>query len=238
MPNYAVPDWVKPGCLPRKTQFGKLKGVPAFRESIEVIPKKDWPELIPKQPGIRFCVPEPEGVYNQGQVGSCACESGSQALSIVRVFCGQPWLLFNPYGIYGRVNGGVDAGSSLDDVAAFLRKYGAFPESVWPRSKGWRAEPTDEAYEAAYSYRLLESYDIGSAEEAVTALLLGMPVHYGSNGHAKCFVRVLTPEKGLYVNSWGSDWGDGGFGTERFANIWWQYGAFAYRTAVDTGRIS
>ena len=231
MGRFDTPSWFKSGCLPRESEFGKLKGCPVFRDVINVIPQSEWQGLLEQHDGLRQFVPS-GGVYDQNGVGSCAAEASNQAVSIARVFAGQPHVLFNPWFTYHTTSGGVDGGSTIDGNLAFLKKYGACPESVWSRSKGWEAKPSDEAYEAALQYRILEFFDLDTIEEAGTALLLGFDVVYGSNGHAKCYVRMLSPKIGEYANSWG-DWGDEGFGTERFDNIWWQYGAFAVRSVVD-----
>lgn len=238
MPNYDTPPWFIPGALPRKSRFGTLKSVPPFREAIEVIPRSDWPELLKSHTGLRFCTPEREGIYDQDGRGSCASEACNQMVSVLRVFSGQPWVLFNPLFTYIRVSGGVDRGSTLDDNILDLQKYGACPESVWPRSAvtSLTVKPPDAAFEAAARYKLLEVFDIASIDECVTALLKGFPVYYGSQGHAKLFVRALDETKGLYVNSWGAGWGDGGYGIEKFASVNFSYGMFAGRSALDIGQ--
>lgn len=244
MPDYSTPVWFKSGALPRQTAFGKLKGVPVFRDVIEIIPESEWLSLIPKQDGLRQCVPpcygheSEQGIYDQDGVGSCASEAKDQSMSIIRVAKGLRWVEFNPWGTYYTVSGGVDRGSTLDDNIAFAMERGCFPESIWPRSKGWRAKPSDAAYEAAYDYRLLEVFDIETREEAGTALLKGWPVYYGSNGHAKVFVRLTEDGNTcIYANSWALTWGDGGFGMERLTSVNFGYGCFAVRSVVDTDEI-
>jgi hypothetical protein len=227
--EHGRPAW---GALPRKTKFGALAGVPPFREVIEVIPQRDWPDLLPNHRGLDWCV---GSVYDQDGVGSCASESSTQGVAVLRVFAGSDWIEFNPWFVYHTVSGGVDRGSSLDDNVAFLTEHGACPESVWPRSKGWRATPSQAAYDAARAFRLVEVFDIGSVDELGTALLKGFPVYYGSNAHAKLFTRMLDPETGRYINSWAESWGDQGFGTERFRSVEINYGAFAFRCARDEG---
>ena len=236
MGQYDTPQWFKSGCLPRESVFGKLKGCPPLRDVIDIIPKSEWQGLLEQHDGQRQFIPN-DGIYDQGQVGSCAAESSNQAISVVTVFTGQPHILFNPYFTYHTTSGGSDNGSTIDGNLAFLKQYGACPESAWPRSKGWQTKPSNAAYEAAYNHRILEFFDLQSVEEAGTALLLGFPVVYGSDGHAKCYVRMLSPTAGEYANSWGEGWGDEGFGTEQFNNVWWQYGAFAVRSVVDLAPV-
>lgn len=139
---------------------------------------------------------------------------------------------FNPYFVYRHVNHGRDAGSSIDANLAYLRQDGVCPEAVWPRSKGWRARPSQEAYRIAKRYRILEFYDVTNEVELVSCILYGIPVVFGYSGHAICAVAMADTRRLIYVNSWGSNWGDSGFGTLSLSRIYWPYGAFAVRTAT------
>jgi hypothetical protein len=103
---------------------------------------------------------------------------------------------------------------------------------VWPRDKGWRKNPSDEADTAALEYKGMEWFDISSTDEFGTALLKGFPVVWGSAGHAKCAVELLSTSEFSYLNSWDPTWGDQGFGTERLSAIEWGYGAWALRSTV------
>lgn len=247
MPNYTMPNDFKPGLLPRKTNFGQLKGVPIFREKIQVIPQNEQRELLKQVIGLRQYVGD---IFNQDGIGSCAAESSVQGVSICRLYSGQEFVQFNPWFTYGRpaahgypggTSGGRDQGSTIDDNIKDLMEIGACPTSVFPRydSNGniinqWNKTPPVEAYEEAAKYKLLEVFDLSTVDEMRTALLLGMPVIYGSDGHAKCYVKILDMETGLYANSWNESWGDEGFGTEKFNNVLIQYGAFALRVAMDS----
>lgn len=247
MPNYATPTWFKTGCLPRKTKFGTLRNVPLFREAIEVMPREEQRLYIPQIQGLRQFVGD---IFNQDGIGSCAGESTNQGLSIVRMYMGLKFIRFNPWFTYGRpaaygypqgTSGGRDQGSTIDDNIKDLMEIGPCPHDVFPRydENGrvlhhWNSTPPREAYEAAEKLKLLEVFDLSTVDEMRTALLKGMPVIYGSDGHAKCYVKCKDMETGIYANSWDESWGDQGFGEERFDNVWIQYGAFALRTAMDT----
>jgi hypothetical protein len=155
---------------------------------------------------------------------------------VAEVFSGQEFVELNPWFVYHTTSGGRDAGSSIDENLRFVRQYGIAPMSVWGRDKGWRQRPSDEAYDAALEHRIDEFYDITTVKEFVTALLLRMPVVWGANGHSVLKVEHLNDREGLDLNSWGSDWGDGGFGVwAPYRSITWQYGAFAIRTTTWTG---
>jgi hypothetical protein len=199
------------GCLPRKYKLGEV--CPMFSERIKVIPQREWSDYI-GQISLR---PFVKHVLDQQYAGSCATESSTQSVMIGRAFRGKLDVLLNPWFIYYTTSHGQDrgdgrsGGSSIDENLEFIRENGIAPESIWPRSKGWMTKPSDEAYEAAKEFRIVEFYDITSIVEMVSALLLGFPVVYGASGHSVCKIEHLSDSQGLDINSWGTDkWGDGG----------------------------
>jgi hypothetical protein len=198
MSKFNVPSSFNPGVLPRQSNFGTLPQTPAYRDSpYPVLSDDDIRDIVRSQnkPTGRELV---WSVFDQGSVGSCASESKDGAVKIVRAGEGREPVEFNPYATYGRVNGGYDQGSSLDDNVTFAAEHGCFPESAWPRSKGWRAMPSEEAYEEAYKYRLSESYDIDTSRRAFygeffSALVsVDKPaIHFGYPGHAIVAVSLV-----------------------------------------------
>ncbi len=215
------------GCLPRESRVGE--NCPMFSSKIETIPRREWS----KYEGKISLEPLVTEIFDQGQVGSCAAESSVQALQICRAMAGQPFVGLNPYSVYHSTSSGRDRGSSIDVNLRYLREHGCCPEDLWPREKGWRERPSEEAMRHAKRYRILEFYDIETVEEMVTALLKGFPVVYGANGHAVCKISHLNDSKGLDVNSWGEGWGDDGMGVwAEYRHIGWNYGAFAVRTTA------
>lgn len=224
MSKLIIPNGKKTGCLPRTSRPGEV--CPLFREYIDVIPQEEWKEYVGKI-DLRDHV---NHIKDQDGVGSCATESTAQGVEVSRDFAGFEWVRLNPWFIYYHTSGGTDRGSSIDDNLRFVRENGVVPESVWPRSKGWRTKPSEEAYEAALNFTIEEFFDLSSIAEAGTALLKGFPVVFGWEGHSVLYTSVITRRKGEYANSWDSDWGDEGFGELAFSEVNWQYGAFAIRT--------
>jgi len=222
-PHAVFPAGRKPGVLPRKSRLGEI--CPRASEHIKLIPRDEWDERA-ADISLR---PHVHTVLDQGSVGSCATESTAGGIMVARSMQGLTHVVLNPWFIYQKTSGGRDQGSNIDTNLAFVRQYGCAPESVWPRSKGWRSRPSDEAYDAALQFRIDEFYDIASVDEFVSAVLTGYPVVYGSAGHS-----VLRVEKDLDLNSWSTNWKDGGFGLWASLNaINWGYGAFAIRIATQ-----
>lgn len=227
------PAWFKPGCLPRKSKFGEW--CPALRDHIDgILPIDEWEEHIAKV-RMRHLVWH---ILYQASVGSCASEGTTQTLYVARETAGLERVTLNPYSLYHYTSYGRDGGSSIDDNLRLARgdhprwpgKGGIAPQEIWPRSKGWRTEPSEEARAEAWKYRIDEFYDVGSWEEFGTALLKGFAVSFGYPGHAIAAVELVDKNTVRYANSWG-DWGDQGFGTIHRRSIQWSYGVFAVRTA-------
>ena len=224
MSTLIIPDGMKTGCLPRKTKFGECCSL--FGEKIQVIPVREWSDLL-GDVSLRPCVSK---IKNQGNVGSCASEAVSQSVEIIRCAQGQEWVELNPWSVYWSVSGGRDQGSSIDENLVYVRANGVCPESIWPRSKGWKTKPSAAALEAAKLYRIDEFFDITSIEELGTALLKGFCVQFGWNGHSVVMVELLDTQTALYCNSWSESFGDQGFGTIKLSSVNFSYGAFCTRS--------
>lgn len=226
------------GAIPRDDQPGN--GCPFLRDQpgFNLIPPQDWAGIIAGGANLSSLV---WSVLNQGSIGSCASEAAAGGLKVVREISGLERIEYNPYGAYGRLNGGRDQGSTLGGNLRFLRDYGAFPESVWPRSKGWQPKPDEQSYAAANLNRLDEYFEISSWAEAGTAVLNGWIVNFGLPGHSVLLVDMLNDQQGLYLNSWSETWGEksihndilsGGFGVVSRRSVQYSYGLYCYRTSI------
>jgi hypothetical protein len=224
-----VPPGKKKGLLLRDDRPGESCGFLRDMPTIDVIPVAQWPEWI--EAGITMR-PEVPWIYDQDGVGSCAAESACGGLDLIRSVCGYEPVKFNPWGVYHYTGGGNDNGSTLVANLKFLRERGAYPESVWPRSKGYRATPDAAADEAAKKYKILEFYEVQSWEEFGSALLHRFPVYWGYTGHAILGVQLLNTSQFLYRNSWGEAWSDNGFGVANASSIQWGYGVYVVCNAI------
>lgn len=231
-----LPEGIKGGLLPRRDRPGESCPMLSAAAGFDVIPRSEWATWIGRSANLSSAV---WSIFNQESVGSCASESVCGGFKICRELAGLPKVEFNPLGIYGRVNGGSDNGSTLSDNLTFLRDKGAFPESIWPRSKGWRANPSQEAYDAAKNYRLDEFFEVSNWDEFATALLRGWPVYYGRQSHAIVAVDLLNDRQVVYLNSWGQ-WGQGtefcdipyGFGIDNYSVLDFRYGCYCMRSTI------
>jgi len=181
------------GTKNRVSDYGKLKirgtYLPVIRDVMDVIPESDWLDII-RDPNKPECSSLAWYTNDQNGNGSCASEAANKGTEVVREASGREKVAFNPLFTYHTVSGGRDSGSSLDDNVAFVKEYGCCPESVYPRSKGFRAKPPEEAYAAAENYKADEIYDVDNSSSTVfkqefgSALLYGYPVDFGIPGHS------------------------------------------------------
>ena len=207
-------------------------------QGIDIVPEEDWEayleEGLQQDPefGLGVEVNSQDSLYDQNGFGSCAAEGVCGLTETMRDVAGLDHVLFNPLGTYHTTGGGRDNGSSLIANMRFAREFGCFPESVHPRSLGYRVRPDGAAYEAALPYRIDEFYEVSNRLEFGSALMQRFGVYAGYSGHAWFTVRLMNKLQIKWRNSWGTSWGDRGYGILNFSRVQWSYGCYAVRTTI------
>lgn len=156
--------------------------------------------------------------------------------------------LFSPSWIYNQINDGVDLGSRPTDALQLIVDSGAATLATMPYSDGdYRTQPGSEARaEAAYykadSFAAVRSLDmIKRSLAARTPVTIGIDLYdsfYRLTGTRSVFndyagstigghaVTIVGYDDNAFggafkvINSWGTDWGDGGY-------FWLPYNAFS-----------
>lgn len=218
------------GCLPRVAQPGEIYPVFGERPGGRLIPRAEWREVDHSHLVTK--------ILDQDGQGACNAFASVQALMCLRTEAGLPYVELSAGNLYGRINGGRDAGSTLGDAIQTLEREGVckastighlqWRKSTWPA--GWQEE--------ARRFRVLEAWDCPSFDHLASALQLGFFVNLGilvggnfetdsdgwvpdrrggGGGHAMCGVGLFRhPRTGRWgikvANSWGTDWGLAGFG--------------------------
>ncbi|WP_455387608.1 hypothetical protein [Petrachloros mirabilis] len=204
-------------------------------DGFELIDEKHWNELADtghhkaRDKFFRYTL-------DQNGTGSCAAESENGCKAACDAKSRQPEVFYNPLFSYHTTSGGRDGGSAIGDNLDHCLTVGCCPEEIWPRSKGFRATPSSQAYEIAGFFKGREYYVIETKQEFVSSLFGGFFNHFGyligGGGHAVSGCRYLKNGKFRFKNSWAVTWGDNGFGELNLSQIYWPFGAYAYRDVV------
>ena len=226
----------------RYPEFGVARPKPA------IIPRDMWREV-----DFSHFVPE---ILDQDAQGSCSAFASVQALHVCRAIAGAPYVRLSPGNLYGRINGGRDAGATLADAIAALEVVGVCRASIigeyeWRQSRwpaGWK--------EDAKKFRVTEAWDCPTFEQissaiqhgfaTVVGVFVGRNFRVGSDGwvadyagggggHALCGVGLkYHPTRRtwgvLVANSWGANWGMRGFAV--IPENYFRYSPFADAWAV------
>lgn len=199
-------------------------------------------------------------VKNQNGIGSCNAHGTVYLVEACRRLQGLKDVLLSPGYLYGRINGGVDRGSFLEDAMTWMMERGTVPASMVPELD-WRSVPS-EAAEESKKYRILEVWLCPTFDHIASALQCGFFVSVGimwssndntdsdgwipssvrgrAGGHAlaRCSLDYRNGQWGAGgPNSWGQ-WGKNGYCVIPETRFDRDIGGFwACRAVVDEGGV-
>jgi C1A family cysteine protease len=156
------------------------------------------------------------------------------------------FIYYNERAMEGTIN--EDAGAAIRDGVKSLVKLGVCNEKKWPyKIAKFQQKPSATCYKQATSHRVNSYHRILSLQEMRQCLAEGYPFVFGFTvytafesasvaksgrlnlpkpsekvlgGHAVCAVGYDDSTKRVFVrNSWGADWGKGGYFTIPYAYI-------------------
>lgn len=238
--DLTIPDGIAPNCGNDNAGLKRREDRPGeystfWRDEFrrQIIQPEDWAALIREGAGDH--VPFVNWIYDQNGVGSCAAEGLCSCADSDRERSGFPKVKFNPWCLYYFSGGGRDQGSTLTENLRIARSRGLVPDDLWPRSQHrWHDVPPDSSdiWRTAQKYRVQEFYEISSSIELVSALFSGHAVYAAYPGHAWQAIQALNTRQIKWRNSWGTQWGENGYGVIDLSRITYQYGLFAIRTTT------
>jgi len=207
-------------------------------------------------------------VYKQGTIGSCTACSVNSLISFVLRNKIQwiPSRLFTYYNSREFENNiCVDHGSTLRNSIKSLVQKGVCNEDLWPYNQPFSTRPSTEAYESASLIKVVKYASIRcTVEQFEQALLNGFIIAFGipiyssfftaRNGdiphpniqhdrfmgyHAIVCVGYDSQQSRFkFRNSWGTEWGDQGYGTIPYSMLQFAVDAWTIIQCNHTNTLS
>jgi len=188
-------------------------------------------------------------VYDQGSLGSCTANALCAAYSFNEpTFTGSRLFLYYNERLLEKTIS-CDCGAYLHDGIKALETYGVCSEAIWPYNvKKFAVKPTEESYKEALKDKVLTAQNINpTLSKMKNALTQGYPFVFGFivfdsfqrlsvsttgivpmpeprekrlGGHAVIAVGYDDTRKMfIFRNSWGTGWGDKGYGYIPYAYL-------------------
>ena len=186
-------------------------------------------------------------VYDQGDLGSCTANAIGAAfeyLEAVKTMPSRLFIYYNERSLEGTVS--TDAGAIIRDGIKVVVKNGVCPESLWPYNVAqFAVKPPQKCYDQAIKHVVVKYYSVQQNLTALkTALASNLPIVFGVSvyesfeqvtdgnipmpkpsekclgGHAILICGYCDKtQRFIFRNSWGTSWGQAGYGTLPYAYV-------------------
>lgn len=241
----------------RPTAPERRMAFPRYADRVAPLPESEWVEF---DDFASWSYP----IKDQDGVGACMGHATATAFEFAYAMAYGRFRPFSAWFCYSRINGGRDAGATVGDAFASIRRDGICPEEMVPYGT-WRPNRIPrEAAEAALGFRAENIYRLESESDLATAVMLRHPVAYGtgvagdfgrldeegvpvrvggSGGHAMAlFGGAKKVRRGRFagrwafknINSWTRDWASGGTCWMTYAHVADSWGLDAFAIVVPT----
>ena len=197
-----------------------------FDDSL-LIPRHQWEDRIEELEEsesqisdlIRY---EKLPTLNQGSTNYCWANAPVACMQIRRLQQNQTTVPLSPASVAAPIKSFRNVGGWGSDAIIYIQRHGVVPVDRWPPNAIDRRLQTGAAKQAAMKYRVREWVECKprNLDQAVSLLLRGIPLAAGFNwwGHEVTLTDAIWLDGEVAIrfwNSWGSNWGQGGFGILR-----------------------
>jgi hypothetical protein len=223
------------GCLCGRMPYGQAPGFIRSNSVYPRIPRSQWKQLIEEGQGTFLSDLRAHNLapHDQGSTLLCWMHGSVRALEILRLWQGQPPLLLSAESAAYTITGGRNRGGYPEEAVRALSTDGACDQTMWPMNQLTPRNAKPDWRLHAQKHVLIRWLDVETWEDQITLAINRVPVAIGLNwwNHLVCQLDpIILPngEIGIGIdNSWGSDWGDNGYGllNERHGTA--DLGAFA-----------
>lgn len=199
-------------------------------ENCPAVPRSEWDSLVEELADDfdPFLPP----VHDQNGIGCCNASATVAAMESARLIAGLPAVSLSAGDLYGRINGGRDQGSFLEDGLRVSMDEGVASINTCDYLE-WRKKSRDQEEDRKF-YRVLEAFLCPTFDACFSAVLRGcrlisgvmwydsyepdsdgwLPRGTGGGGGHAVFGYKATRRRGEYgiwhQNSWASRWGKNG----------------------------
>ena len=214
----------------------QMPGVVSSGAPVQAIPYERWPDLIRQQNEDESSLyhvwqRSQIGVLNQGQSSYCWAFSSVAGMMLQREMEGRPFRRLSPSSVAAPIVGYTNRGYYIESALEGMRTQGVASEDFVPMlttnsrdfKGGWRDNAASNKISMARSIPR-------DHQTQGSMLLLGYPLVAALNWweHAILFLAVLdrypsrpatdyTRYGVLFLNSWGTGWGQGGLGVLEYS---------------------
>jgi hypothetical protein len=151
----------------------RLAGFQKFRDTIKVVPKKDW-KVVSRQD-----VFDASWIEDQNGYSSCVSESTCSGVEKSIFLNTQSRVRLSRGVLYAQINGGRDQGAFITDALDRMKDTGTCLWETSGRTPFFKNQIPREAWDEAKRFTISEAYHLTSFEEMMSAIQLGYLVVFG-----------------------------------------------------------
>ena len=189
-----------------------------------LIPRSEWQERIKERETLKITNRDHAKrvglpCKDQASTNYCWINAPVYAVEMQRAIEGQPTVILSPASAGAQIKSYRNVGGWGKEGLEWIAKNGVAPVSLWPANAIDRRYATEAARTAALKYRVHEWWELQprNIDHLVSCTLRGscVAVGYPWWGHEVTIVDALWLDNTialLFRNSWGSAWGDDGYG--------------------------